>query len=492
MAKTDREGVAIETTANLDLPYIMPSQAQKHVTYNEAIRRMDALVQLAVLDRDSVEPPASPADGARYLVPADATGAWTGKDGDIAAWQDSAWEFLTPNAGWVLWIGDEEHLVVHDGTEWRDIGSGGLNPAAMVGVNAVADLTNRLSVRSPSVLFDEEDGDHRLMINKADTDDTASLIFLTGHSAKAEFGLTGDDDWHVKVSADGESWIEALNVDMASGRVSLPGALPLLHDDQVATKRHIRDRLTANLALYVRTDGSDSNDGLADTSGGAFLTIQAALDFVLGTLDLGGYDVTINVAPGTYPGAISFASAQVGAGKVTLSGDTTTPANVTVGNITVDGAGCRLFFQGLNVAKGTGAYCVNVRNGGYAKTTGKNRFSSTSGGHRILLENFASADFVAAEEIQGTVAGGHYFVQNNSVLYCQGASWAAIGSAAQGTFAYSQTGGVIFAFVNTSSGTFTGARYSVTLNGVIQTNGGGASYFPGNSAGSTATGGQYA
>lgn len=27
-----------ETTPNLILPYIMPSQAQKHVTHNEAIR----------------------------------------------------------------------------------------------------------------------------------------------------------------------------------------------------------------------------------------------------------------------------------------------------------------------------------------------------------------------------------------------------------------------------------------------------------------------
>ena len=75
------EGTAMEQSANLQLPYIMPSQAQKHVTHNEAIRSLDALVHLAVLDRDLFAPPASPADGDRYLVAAGATDAWAGKEG---------------------------------------------------------------------------------------------------------------------------------------------------------------------------------------------------------------------------------------------------------------------------------------------------------------------------------------------------------------------------------------------------------------------------
>jgi hypothetical protein len=83
----------MEQSANLQLPYIMPSQAQKHVTHNEAIRTLDALVQLAVLDRDLTTPPVSPTDGDRYLVATGGTGAWTGRDGKVAAWQDGAWTF---------------------------------------------------------------------------------------------------------------------------------------------------------------------------------------------------------------------------------------------------------------------------------------------------------------------------------------------------------------------------------------------------------------
>ena len=65
----------MEQSANLLLPYIMPSQAQKHVTHNEAIRRLDALVQLGVLDRDLHTPPVLPVDGDRYLV-ADGGAGW--------------------------------------------------------------------------------------------------------------------------------------------------------------------------------------------------------------------------------------------------------------------------------------------------------------------------------------------------------------------------------------------------------------------------------
>lgn len=69
-----------ETTNHL-LPYILAAQAQKHVTHNEALRTLDALVQLAVVDRDLDTPPAAPDEGARYIVGASPTGEWAGHQG---------------------------------------------------------------------------------------------------------------------------------------------------------------------------------------------------------------------------------------------------------------------------------------------------------------------------------------------------------------------------------------------------------------------------
>ena len=63
-----------DATTHLALPYIMAAQAQKHVTHNEALRLLDAMLQLAVLDRDLTAPPANPADGDRHIVASGATG----------------------------------------------------------------------------------------------------------------------------------------------------------------------------------------------------------------------------------------------------------------------------------------------------------------------------------------------------------------------------------------------------------------------------------
>ena len=339
----------MEQTPNLQLPYIMPSQAQKHVTHNEAIRTLDALVQLAVLDRDLSTPPGSPAEGDRYLVAAGGSAAWAGEDDNIAAWQDGAWAFLAPRIGWLVWVVDEMRLLSFDGAVWADAAVHSINPALLVGVNTTADTTDRLAVKSPASLFDQESGDHRLKINKAAAGDTASVLFQSGYSGRAEFGLAGDDNWHVKVSPDGAAWVEALNVDAATGRVRLPAALALSDDNQIVAKRHVREMLTANRTYYVRSDGSNSNSGLADTAGGAFLTIQKAWNVIV-TLDLAGFTATINIGTGTFTAGLSAAVAPVG-GNVIVNGNgaANTTISVTGGNAIINQALCNITVQNIRL-----------------------------------------------------------------------------------------------------------------------------------------------
>ena len=105
-------------TTHLQLPYLAAAQAQKHVTHNEALRLLDALVQLSVLDRTRTAPPASPADGDRHIVATGATGLWAGWDDSVAAWIDGAWMRLLPRPGWCAWVEDEAALVIRTGTDW--------------------------------------------------------------------------------------------------------------------------------------------------------------------------------------------------------------------------------------------------------------------------------------------------------------------------------------------------------------------------------------
>ncbi len=214
---------------NLVLPFIEAAQAQKHVTHNEALRVLDAAVQLSVLDRDLTDPPGNPSDGDRYIAASGATGAWSSKDLNIAAWQDGAWAFLVPREGWLCWVADEDILLVWDGAAWADAGNvASLNPASgnLVGVNATADTTNRLSVKAPAALFDAETDDFNAKINKDGEGDTASFQFQQGFTTYAEFGLTGDNDLSFKTS-DGVSFFTSFKLDKDDGRLLMEQPLKL-------------------------------------------------------------------------------------------------------------------------------------------------------------------------------------------------------------------------------------------------------------------------
>ena len=105
-------------TANLALPLLAPAQAQKHVTVNEALARIDAAVQLTLQSRSLIAPPATPAEGACYAVPVGAMNDWSGQDGRIAAFVNGGWTYIAPARGWRAWIVAEGAAALWDGEEW--------------------------------------------------------------------------------------------------------------------------------------------------------------------------------------------------------------------------------------------------------------------------------------------------------------------------------------------------------------------------------------
>src|SRR3712207_624518 len=100
------------TTPHLALPLLAAAQAQKHVTHNEALASLDALVQLAVKERNRTAAPGAPTEGDRFLVGAGATGAFANQDGNIALFDLGAWRFFTPRAGWQVYVEAEDLLVL--------------------------------------------------------------------------------------------------------------------------------------------------------------------------------------------------------------------------------------------------------------------------------------------------------------------------------------------------------------------------------------------
>lgn len=219
----------MDLTPNLALPLIAPDQAQKHLTHNEALRVLDALVHLRVIDRDLTAPPINPAEGDRYIIATGATDAWAGRATQIAAWQDGDWLTYPPGAGWIAFVVDEARFVAWTGSAWAALDAS-VNPAALVGVNTIADLINRLAVKSDAALFSHDDvtpgsGHMRLAVNKALAARDASLAFQTGYSTRAILGTLGDDSFALKVSPDGVAYQTALSVNPLTGRPQFPQGL---------------------------------------------------------------------------------------------------------------------------------------------------------------------------------------------------------------------------------------------------------------------------
>jgi hypothetical protein len=107
-------------TPNLDLPYLVASQANKEAMHNQALIRLDALVQSVVVDKDLTAPPGSPTDGATYIPAATATGVWAGLENYVVTWFDELglWVSVAPNEGWRVWVADEDLYYQYTGSLW--------------------------------------------------------------------------------------------------------------------------------------------------------------------------------------------------------------------------------------------------------------------------------------------------------------------------------------------------------------------------------------
>lgn len=261
--------------------------------------------------------------------------------------------------------------------------------------------------------------------------------------------------------------------------------------------------VTANVTLYVRTDGNDANNGSANNAGNAFLTIQAAYNYALQRLSFGGFTLTIQLGnTGTYSGPVTCAGGIV----CTIKGDAAAQASYIISGVPPSA------LQGvINCGTGsTGLIGLKIVNS--TTTTGFGSIISCGSGS-VSMSNVtvASGTNTTGYGIScgnGTISIGTGCIFQcscaNSVLLSEyggligiGANMAVPVALSVGQFALSFGCGTIawsvpgYVFTGAGVAGTVGQRYSCQLNGTINTGGGGASVFPGNSAGAVSTGGQY-
>lgn len=264
-------------------------------------------------------------------------------------------------------------------------------------------------------------------------------------------------------------------------------------------------KLLANTTLNVSTTGNDATGN--GSSAAPFASIQGAWNHMCTYFNLNGFSVTIQVAAGNYTGTAVLAGCPTGvSGGIEILGNAGTPnacvltANtagqnvITMesGNLNVVVNGFYLQYTGGATGSGNtvsaqsgGILTLNNITFGACVSTGYNVIAAT--GTQIIVGNGCSiaAGVTGAGFMRGFVGGDIFLIATSlpggsSISYSSG-------------FACVDDCGTISSAGTSFSGygSYSGARYTATLNGTINTSGSGANYFPGSTGGSTSSGGQY-
>lgn len=306
------------------------------------------------------------------------------------------------------------------------------------------------------------------------------------------------------------NWLKLDYTDQVSSVAGRTGAVALtsadltdttafartLLDDSTASEARatlaVREILTADRTYYVRTDGSDTNTGLANTAGGAFLTPQKAIDTVA-QIDMAGFTSYIQLPNTTYTGALTLKSL-VG-GSCVIIGDETTPSNVlfsVTGNtvFTANATTGVWHIRGVKMQTTTFGNCFTVN------TNAALSFQNVDFGAAANFHMHVYSGAMVTATGPFTISGGasyHALLQAASVYNYFGQAVTLSGTPAFTAFVAVQQAGVLVAGGASYSGSATGARYDITSGGIIDVAGGGTSALPGNAAGSggTASGGGF-
>jgi hypothetical protein len=186
-------------TTRLQLPLIAAAQAQKHVTHNEAVMRLDGLVQMTAKSYTTAAQPGAPSDGDLYLLPSGKTGSdWGGYSNHaVAHYYDGVWHQYHPNAGWLCWVQDTSVLYYYTGSAWSAVPlptSLADGTASAPGLAFAADTNTGLYRIGADQLGIATGGTLRRTISTSAETPTLPQQGADGSAATPQYGFSADTD----------------------------------------------------------------------------------------------------------------------------------------------------------------------------------------------------------------------------------------------------------------------------------------------------------
>lgn len=205
-------------TPNLGLPLLAAAQAQKHVTMNEALQRLDSLASPSVKSASLTTPPPAAVEGDAFLVAGPATDLWTGHVGEMAFFVNGGWSFAEPKTGWRLWIADEGRESVFIDGQWT--------------ANLVGAYTNGAFASMETATADVELTEDNINITDALIPSHSTVHCVT---ARVIEELTGTDltTWRIGVFGDVRRYGSQIGVVKDSTCIGLSGSPLAYYEDTV-------------------------------------------------------------------------------------------------------------------------------------------------------------------------------------------------------------------------------------------------------------------
>lgn len=278
------------------------------------------------------------------------------------------------------------------------------------------------------------------------------------------------------------------------------GGRQFAYNDSGTVVPATRILLSANATFYVdNVAGSNSNPGTAALP---FQTLQHAWDFLSANLDLASFNLTIHLVASATAYLLDAESGWVGGSNVNITGAgsaSTKLQDLAFGNNSSFVIGPIINIDGVTLTEVASANAAVVAQGAIGTVNISSRggdvvlgtsvqqfigFGVFGFGATLTLFDISYNGFAGAFTQPLTATSGGFLLIRGAV------SQTVVGAPTYGTFAVASTQSGI-----TANSGFTGAatakRYDSQSLGLINTNGGGANFFPGNVAGTTGTGGQY-
>lgn len=485
-------GQTVEGTIRLEIAFsnIAAITIVVDPSFKVALQRINRLPWLPIVSMTTAAPPASPSVGDVYLIPTGASGAWSGQSGKIAEYTSAGWGIISPPDGHGVSLPDGR-IFVRMGTTYvekiaLDAQSGKWSYVAVAGTaNALtASLSPIPAALAPGMTV-------RLKMQSANTGSVT--LNLNGLGAKSIVydeldGELNGSDWKsgsiVTLTYDGSVWRLRASIGLFD-------------------KRYSRLTTPPQSDFYViGATGNDANTGFAATPAEGFATLQGAIDAISSRYITTG-TVTIHVSGGNYQG-FRILPSYVQSWR--LFGDVTTPANCKIKALTgavASGRGCSVTgaifeiagfeFDTLydNVVASTGAQ-VTVRDCIIKlPSSGVAALSANRGTMQLigLIKITGNGPYFVSVSLGGSLVGGYSDGVTTQTLTLDGSA----GPTFTACCLFVEMAGAARWFpslVTVVPGAF-GMRYQARYNGIIDVNGAGENFLPGNTAGVASTGGQY-